>query len=138
MANVRLKVLYPRPFKGQDGQNGTSWMQVGRAYMNDKGVDIQLWVAPLPNSEEGHIKLILREDDGRPAQAQGGYRGEQGGRGRVAQAFGQGGPQGGPGAAQGGLKPQHRDNLGQGGQQALYGGAAAQREPGEDDDQIPF
>jgi hypothetical protein len=98
----------------------------------------------LPNSDEGHVKLILREDDGRPAQ-DGGYRGEPGGREaareRMAQSFRerpQNGPQGGAGAPGGpGLRPQHRDGL-QGGQQALYGGAAAERqsEPGEDD--IPF
>ncbi len=139
MANTRLKVLYPRKFYDKDGKEGTSWMQVGRGYLNDRGADLQLWVMPLPNSDEGFVKLILREDDGRPAQPQGGYRGEQGGRERVAQAF-RGPPQNGPQQPQGastqaGLRPQHRDGL-QGAQQPLYGGAAAQ--PGDDDDNIPF
>ncbi len=124
--NIKLKVLYPRRFTGQDGQDATHWMQVGRGFMNDKGIDVQLWVAPLQNAD-GHIRLVLREDDGRPAQAEGQYRGAEGGRARLAQGW-QGGKQAAPGAApapgEPGLRPQHRDGL-QGGQQALYGGAAA-------------
>lgn len=127
--NIKLKVLYPRRFTGQDGQEATHWMQVGRGFMNDKGIDVQLWVAPLPNAD-GHIRLVLREDDGRPAQAEGQYRGQEGGRARVAQAAqgwqgGKHAPPGPPNAPEGpGLRPQHRDGL-QGAQGALYGGAAA-------------
>ncbi len=124
--NIKLKVLYPRRFTGPDGQEATHWMQVGRGFMNDKGVDVQLWVAPLQNAD-GHIRLVLREDDGRPAQAEGQYRGQEGGRARVAQGW-QGGKQAPPGAGaatgEPGLRPQHRDGL-QGAQGALYGGAAA-------------
>jgi len=141
MANMRLKVLHLRKWKNGDGSEGKFWTQVGVAFMNDKGVDIDLQYIPTTPGEDGRVRLVLREDDGKPAQPEGGYRGEQGGRQRVAQAFGQGQapqrPQAPQGGRQPGLRPQHRDAL-QGGQQATYGGAAAerQREPGDDD--LPF
>lgn len=142
MANIRLKILHGRPWKRQDGTEGKVWTQVGTAWMNDKGIEGEVFYIPSTPDDRGRgFSFIMREDDGRPAQPEGGYRGQQGGRERVAQAFqqpAQNAPQAPQGAPQGqGLRPQHRDGL-QGSQQALYGGAAAQRprEPGDDD--IPF
>ncbi len=145
MANVRLKILHGRSFKRSDGSEGKAWTQVGTAWMNDKGIEGEVFYIPASPDDRGRgFSFIMREDDGRPAQEGGGYRGEQGGRERVAQGFQQArpqAPQGGP--QQPGLRPQHRDGLsGQGGGQgALYGGAAArQRSPGDDDvpDPDPF
>jgi hypothetical protein len=143
MGNVRLKVLHLRKWKNADGSEGKYWTQVGVAFTGTKGIDIDLQYLPTTPGEDGRVRLVLREDDGRPAQPEGGYQGERGGRQRVTQPFRDPelppqrpqAPQGGPG--QPGLRPQHRDAL-QGGQQATYGGAAAQREREPGDDDLPF
>ncbi len=75
MANVRLKVLHGRSYRRQDGTDAKFWTQVGTAWMNDKGIELELNYVPTLSEEGRGVRLVLREDDGRPAQPQGGYRG---------------------------------------------------------------
>lgn len=142
-SGMKLKVLLPRAYNGRDGEDKTQWNYIGQASMGDSILG-ELFVLPLPNRAEGVVRIVMREDDGRPAQPEGGYQAPRGqGAGRFArqpQA-----PQERPQAPQGpGLRPQHRDSL-SGAQGAVYGGAAAQQSFGEaatraleDDDPIPF
>lgn len=143
-ANLRLKVLLPRDYKDRSGEDKTQWNLIGFAVMQD-GIDGELLVLPMPNREGGIVRFVMREDDGRPAQAQGGYQAPHGqGAGKFARQpqAPQERPQAPQGGFQGGgLRPQHRDGLA-GPQGAVYGGAAAQQPADQGgaaaEDDLPF
>lgn len=72
MPNVKLNALYPRRYVS-NGQENVHWLQVGVAWMTDKGIDVKLWVNP-PADAEGNIRIILREPTRDEAEREASYQ----------------------------------------------------------------
>jgi hypothetical protein len=58
---LQLVMLHPRSFQGRDGSQGTSWNEVGIAWMNDRGVDAKLHYIPVGPHQDGAFRILFRE-----------------------------------------------------------------------------
>ncbi len=124
---VRLKALYARRYTVA-GADKVHWLEIGRGLLHAQGVDLDLTYLPPPDAE-CRMRFILRPLD-QPAVAR------TPGAPQAAQQPGYGAPSPQTGT-QPGYRPQHRDGLGQGGQQSL--GEQPQRPPYNDpDENLPF
>lgn len=120
--STRMKVITARKYVTR-GETRTHWMEIGVAFVNDQGCDIQLHVLPLPD-ENGQVRMLIRpigdqQQQQRPYAPPQQQRPQQGGYGPPPQR-------------QTEYAPSHSQ------------GAHTQSEPGgyvpnaSDDDQLPF
>jgi hypothetical protein len=81
MANQRFDVLATRKYKGNDGKEKTAFTRIGVAWANKdgKGMSVSLDCVPVPDQEDGRIRILIREPmppkDGQRGGQSGGYDG---------------------------------------------------------------
>lgn len=68
MSGTRMKVLTSRKYVTR-GETRTAWLEIGVAWVNDKGADIQLHALPLPD-ENGQVRFVIRPLDSDNQQTQ--------------------------------------------------------------------
>jgi hypothetical protein len=134
---VPLKALYCRRYTAQ-GAEKVHWIEIGRGMIGEQGAQLELFYQPPPDPQ-GRMRFIMRPRD-QPVQHSGGpvqpQQPQQPAYPPQGQQPGYYGRQQAPQPAQGqqpSYRPQHRDGLGQGGQQS-FGGVP----PPDDKDEIPF
>jgi hypothetical protein len=131
---VPLKALFCRRYTAQ-GAEKVHWIEIGRGMISEQGAQLELFYQP-PMDKEGRMRFILRPRD-QPVQHSGGpVQPQQPAQGQPSYgqsgqpAYGRQQPAQGQASS---FRPQHRDGLGQGGQQS-FGGVP----PPDDKDEIPF
>lgn len=124
--NQKLNVIYPRKYVS-NGEERVHWMHVGVAWNNEKGIDVHLWVLPVPD-ETGKTKLMLRTPDRTDEQRAQSYRERSGGLEP---------PQRGPQNPYGQYRPPEPQQAGQQAPQSRYEPDPGATE-GQAEDNIPF
>lgn len=119
-----FKVISPRHYRKRDGSSQTQWITVGSAFPAAQGgFDCSLWCLPLPDNDNGEVRILIRPDDSEARRGQQGNA-PQGER----QNFG----------------GTHRDQFRGNAAAAPYAGHAGQTQadeayyPGKPDDKLPF
>jgi hypothetical protein len=131
---VPLRALYARRYVAQNAEK-VHWVEIGRGMISEQGASLELYYQP-PMDKEGRMRFILRPQN-QPVQHSGGpVQPQQPAyppQGQQQPAYGRQQPAQGQTSS---FRPQHRDGLGQGGQQSLE--QPPQRPKYKDDSDLPF